>query len=76
VGSITNTSGERREPIGRISGRHSHEIPRAGSDGSPVLPPYFARIRWSLPVITRVIDSGRARTSAIIASTRKGTSPG
>src|SRR5437867_5249588 len=23
VGSITNTSGERREPIGRISGRHN-----------------------------------------------------
>jgi len=23
VGSITNTSGERREPMGRISGRHT-----------------------------------------------------
>jgi len=29
VGSITNTSGKRREPIGRISGRHRMFASRA-----------------------------------------------
>src|SRR5881409_4214800 len=44
VGSITNTSGERREPIGRISGRHrlALEYPMTDTTGPYRAPRFHA----------------------------------
>ncbi len=63
MGSITNTSGERREPLGQISGRHNFEWnpgERFVSDGDPdtvTVPAALRdRLRSELPRRLRIVD--------------------